>query len=77
MIPRQITTTVRAFWTFHIPNVLVFIAMIWIILVSSRDFFSNNDYTQTLVIYISGIGISLAISSAIFTYAQCQIEKKN
>lgn len=67
---------IRCFWTFRLPGILVFVALVIIIIVSGKDFYSSGDYTQTLVIYISVIGVSIAMASTAFTYAQCYPEPK-
>jgi hypothetical protein len=64
-------------WSFHIPDILVFIALILTVIVSGRDFFENKNFMTTLMIYLTGIGISVAISQTVFTYAQCNAEDKN
>lgn len=61
-------------WSFHIPDILVFVALIWIVIVSGRDFFGDQNFTQTLAIYITVVGLSIAIASAVFTYQQCTVD---
>ena len=66
----------RFIWLFRIPAILVYIALVWIIFITGRDFLADDNFNDTLFIYLTGIGLSIAISSAVFTYSQCNTNQQ-
>ena len=61
----------RFIWLFRIPAFLVYMALLWIIFITTKDLLGGKNFRDTLIIYLTGIGLSIAISSAVFTYSQC------
>ena len=61
----------------YVPSFLVATALFWIAVLSAQIFSNENNFSLILVMYATVIAISIAMSSAVFTYAQCNQEERN
>lgn len=74
---KKILGKLNIIWSYHLPDFLVFITLFWMAVTSARNFFGEGNFSQILVNYSAIIALSIAISSTVFTYAQCNYEEKN
>ena len=59
------------------PPFLVYIALFWLILTSFNAFYEEKMNTQIVIFYLSGIGLSISLASASFSYARvCEESNK-
>ncbi|GEM_PF-6049310 len=63
-------------WAFHVPDIIVWLALIFLVLVQGKDFFENKNFSQILAIFLTSIALSTGISSAVFSFAKVQEGEK-
>ena len=61
----------------YVPSFLVAVSLFWVAFLSAQFFSNENNFSQILVMYAAAIAVSIAMSSAIFTYVQCNHGERN
>jgi hypothetical protein len=67
---KQGHTNFAIWWAREVPPFLVFLALLWLILASLETIHEPTLNKQVVIFYLSGIGLSIALASASFSYAR-------
>lgn len=63
-------TNFAVWWVTNVPPFLLFLALIWLVVMSLRTFHEDTLNKQIVIFYLSGIGLSISLASASFSYAR-------
>src|SRR3989304_5797913 len=71
-------TNFALWWVTNVPPFLLFLALIWLVIISLRTFHEDTLNKQIVIFYLSGIGLSISLASASFSYARVceEVNKK-
>lgn len=68
---KKLFSNLHYYWSFNFQAFLVYISLALLALTSGLDFFKDQDFTQTLTIYLTFTALSIALSACLFSYYGC------
>lgn len=66
------------FFSFKLPHLLIWVAFIYLgVIKLPQAFFNDGEFVTVLPVYLSAVGLCIALASVVFTYASKTDESQN